>query len=178
MDDSALIELLLPIITAGLTARGKSAAVKLGKQPRQIGTPSAPVILVWHLKTTPYGALDREDVYDPIGQVMNHTEVQWQHTRFQISGLAPQSPSTPAAPSASDYVRAAAQAVQSDAARAALKTQNVGVLRISDVTSVWFEDEKGQNAESPSFDLILSHKDVFTISGAGITNYSLNVDRI
>jgi hypothetical protein len=178
MNESALTILMIPIIAAGMTARSLTAVVKRNQQPRQIGTPSTPTIFLNHIATTPYGWPARQDVWNTNTSVMDHTTVQFQRSKYQISGLAPQSPGTPANPTTGDYVRAASLALQDDFARAALFAQNVGILRISDVTSSYFEDEKNQNEEIPTFDVILSHMDVLTINGIIITDFELTVDRV
>ena len=175
---SALNIILIPIMEAGLTARGLTATVKRTNQPRQQGTPSAATVFFFHAGTTPYGFVRRKDWWDATTSTMYHKEEQYQWTRYQINALAPQSPGAPTAATAADYVKAAAQTMQSDAARAALLAQKVGVLRISDVISTYFQDERGQNEESPSFDLILGHKDELITSGDFITNYTFAIDSV
>lgn len=178
MNIPALTALIIPLIQAGLTARGLTAVVKRDQQPRQVGVPTGATIFLHHIGTRPYGFPARQDVWNTNSSTMVHTETQFQWSRFQISGLAPQSPATPTAPIASDYVRAAALTLQSETTCAALLLQNVGVLRISDISSTYFEDDKGQNEENPSFDVLLGHQDILVTSNPVITNFDLIVGRI
>lgn len=164
MNESAIAALLISVLNTGLALRGVSASVKQDYQPTQQGIPSTAVILFHHVSTVPIGWPAKEEVYNAAAQAMAHTETQNRESRYQLSALAPQSPGAPAALTAADYVLAAQAVLQSDATINTLAASNVGVRHAGPSTSVWFQDDRNRNQESPSFDIILSHQDVFTYS--------------
>lgn len=159
--ESALAILLQSALTAGLTARGLTATVQKNQQPRQQGVPSAAVILFHHVGTVNVGWPYRGDVWNAVSGKFDHTEIQRRESRYQIGALAPQSPNNATLPTPADFCLAMSAVMQSDATRATLLAANVGVQHITDIRSVYFVDDKDQNQESPSFDVVLSHQDSF-----------------
>src|ERR1019366_5315092 len=159
--ESALSILLVSVLNAGLTARGLTETVQKDNQPRQQGVSSSAVILFHHVGTVNVGWVYRADVWNVGTGRFDHTEIQRRESRYQIGALAPQSPTDPTQPTPADFCLAAAAVMQSDATRATLLAGNVGVQHITDVRSTYFVDDKGQNEENTSFDVILSHQDSF-----------------
>ncbi|CAB4132146.1 hypothetical protein UFOVP138_59 [uncultured Caudovirales phage] len=166
---------LVAVLNAGLIQRGITAPVRRAFQPRQSGTPNAAFISFYHVSTVNVGYPASSDVYDTVAGMTN-VQTQRKESRYTIGGLAPVSKNTDM--TAADYVGIAASILQNKAAIALFAVDNIGVQHITTLNSVYFEDEKGQNEENPSFDVILSHKDVFVSSGGLITGFTETIKRV
>ena len=166
---------LVSVLNTGLAARGITAPVRRAFQPRQSGTPDAAFISFYHVSTVNIGWAESSDVYDAVAGMQN-VQTQRKESRYTIGGLAPVLSSSDM--TTADYVGIAASILQNKAAIELFAQSNIGVQHITTINSVYFEDEKGQNEENPSFDVILSHKDVF-VSGAGlITGFTETIKRV
>jgi hypothetical protein len=144
-------------------------------QPRQQGVPSLATIFFLHIFTKNVGWVARKDVWNATNQAMDHVETQRRESRFQIGALAPQTPSDPTLPTAADFAWMAATTMQSSATLAMFLSNNCGVQHITDLSVTYFEDDKGQNEANPSFDVVISHQDVFTVPGITITEFEARI---
>ena len=175
MTESALSILLVSVLNAGLLARGVSATVQRDNQPRQQGAPSTAVVLFHHIGTVNVGWPEKAEVWNATNGNFDHTETQRRESRYQIDAIAPQTPGDPTLPTTADFVNAAAAVMQSDATILTLINSSVGVQHITDIRSTYFVDDKGQNEENPSFDVILSHEDIFTTSTPKINSFVASI---
>lgn len=157
MTDNQLIQLFLPIIQNGLIADGFTNVVtKQANQPTIQGANSGPTVYFFKVDSKRYGFLGRLNKWDSNLAQMVHTESQYYETRFQISSWVRQSPLTPNQYTASDLVNEVASIMQSDNTLKILNDSGVGILRISDLTNLYFVDDRDQFEASPSFDFILT----------------------
>jgi hypothetical protein len=155
--DNQLVQLFLPIITAGLIVDGfTNVTVKQSNQPTQQGINTNPTVYFFKVNNKRYGYLGREDVWN--GTSMVHTELQYFETIFQMSALVLQEPKYPALPTASDLVNEVASIMQSDNTRVILNASGVGILRVSEVLNPYFVDDRDNFEASPSFDFTLVYE--------------------
>lgn len=162
MLDNELIELFLPVINAGLVARGfAGVAVKQAYQPTQQGAVSTPVVYFSKVGDRRLGWVDRENVFDDFAQEMEHTEAQCYETTFQFNAYVVANPGNPSY-TASDLCNTVAQILQADSTLQTFATVGVGVLRIGDVRNIYFVDDRDRHEASPSFDIVFTHKQIFT----------------
>jgi hypothetical protein len=103
------------------------------------------------------------------------TELQQYESTFQISALSTQDPSNPNQLTASDIANYAAWIMQSQATVAALEAQGVGVLKIGAVRNVPFSDDRQRYEFSPSFDFVLTHKQIIVSSPAILSGENLDI---
>lgn len=89
-----------------------------------------------------------------------HTETTQYASTFQMSGLSPQDPANPNQRTASDLLNYAAYAMQSSAMIQALEAQGVGILNVPEVRNPYFMDDRDRFEASPSFDFVLTHKQI------------------
>jgi len=163
MQDNALIELFLPIITAGLTAAGYTGvATSASFQPTRQGVNSQPTVYFFKVGDHRYGFLKRFDKWDTVSEMMIHTEIQNYETTFQVSAWVIQNPAS-ISYTASDLVNSVAQIMQSEATVNTLNASNVGILRVEPVLNPYFIDDKDRYEASPSFTFTLTHKQVSTV---------------
>lgn len=163
MYESQLSVLIKSALDAGLLARGLTAQVKKAYQSRQQGVPSGPIVTYHHIITIDVGYPERLDTNGL------HTETQNRESRYQIGALAPANLADATQPLAADYANAAKLIMQSDATRALLLAAGVGIQKPGNTNVVYFVDDKDQHESNPSFDVILSHQDIFTTTGTTIT---------
>lgn len=171
MLEAQLTIAVISALQAAMDVRGVSAIVQLGNQPRQQGTPTAATIFVQYVGGRPYGWPDKQDIWNTSTLVFDHIEKQWQESRYQVGALAPQTPADPTQKKASDYAGITARGMQSDDTIGALKAQGIGIDRIENYRVLYFSDDKVQNEENPSFDVILRHEDVFITPGKSVTEF-------
>jgi hypothetical protein len=176
--EAALSILLVSVLNAGLAVRGVAATVQKDNQPRQQGVPSAAVILFHHVGTVNVGWPAKQDVWNAANGNFDHIETQRRESRYQIAALAPQTPSDPTKFTPADFVNSAAAIMQSDATIATMLAAQVGLRHITDIRTIYFQDDKDQNEENPSFDIVLSHQDVFTTSTPKVNAVTYNIERV
>lgn len=153
MTDNGLIQLFLPLIKAGLTADGFINVVTVAaNQPTQQGINTAPTVYFYKIDNQPRGYPKWTDVWDEENSQMVHTESQYMECTFQISALVLQNPTTPNAYTASDLVNEVLAIMQSQNTVVTLNNSNVGILRVSTVTNVYFPDDRDQFEAHPSFE--------------------------
>lgn len=105
----------------------------------------------------------------------SYTETQQYATTFQASALATQDPSNTESLTASDIANLGAYVMQSSATIAALEAQGIGVLRVPQVRNPYFTDDRQRYEASPSFDFILTHKQIVTTVVPVVTSDELQV---
>ena len=158
MLDNQLIQLFLPIIKAGLISDGFTGViVKQMDQPTQQGIPRGPTVFFQKIYDHRYGwGMTYAKWNATASQEQNH-EPQWHETTFQVSTLVVQDPKTPNAYTAADLANEVASIMQSEATRVTMMAQNVGILRVSEITNPYFQDDRDQFEATPTFDFILTH---------------------
>lgn len=159
--EAELSIIIASLLNAGLVARGVSAIVQKDQQPRQQGVPSTATIFFRHVGTVNVGWVSRQEQWDSINSVKIHTETQGRESRYQISALSPLIPASPTTPTPADFCAWASNIMQSSAAIEYLAARKIGVQHVTSIRSIYFIDDFGRNEENPSFDVVLSHQDIF-----------------
>lgn len=163
MNDNALISLIISTIKAQEPIAGiADLPVKQAYQPRNQGVNIEPTAYLFKIGDKRYGFRTKTNVWDADISRMVHVETQVYESTFQISALAIQNPRTPSAPTASDILNSIAYILQSDTTIETFESQNVGILRVMDIRNPYFMDDKNRYEASPSFDFILTHKQIIS----------------
>lgn len=178
MQDNALIQLFLPLLNTGLTTLGYTEVdVVQSHQPLQTGASTPPIVYFYKISDWRYGFLKRIDVWNSLTSKMIHTETQQYETTFRIHALVLQNPLNPSF-TASDLVNSCAAILQSDTTIDTLETQGVGILKIGAVQNPYFTDDRDNFEASPSFDFILTHKQIITVNDPIISAENVNIYRV
>lgn len=176
MLDNVLIALIRTVIVAGLAVRGLSAiTVKQANQPTQVGVNTGSTIYLSKISDHRYGFLKRDDVWNDMTHVMDHTETQQYETVFQVNALAIQNPADTASLTASDIVNITAEILQSDVALATFRASDVGIERITDIRNPAFSDDTDRFEYSPSFDFTLTHKQVRITNSPTVNTFKYGI---
>ena len=158
MLDNELIKIFRPIILQGFLDYGVGdIEVRQQYQPTQTGTKKLPVISFFKVSDVRYGFEERESYYDPGDLKQKSRETQFYNTVFQISCLAAQDPTDENSLTASDLINICASIMQNNATINLLASNDVYVLRITDVRNIPFYDDRDQNEFIPSFDITFKH---------------------
>lgn len=175
MNDNDIFRLVIGIIRDAFTAQSITASVRQSYQPRQQGTPTLNTVMIQKIHNKRFGFMLRSDVWDNDNEVIVHTEKQWIESTFQIDALAPQDPNDSAKMTASDLVNVVAQIMQTDSTLAALRAQNVGIYRITDIRNPFFTDDKERFEASPSFDFTVTYEQVYTSQTPVLQSTEFNI---
>lgn len=132
-------------------------------QPEQQGdNPTDQPCLYFHaLPDYRYGWPQRKDIWSPLSGIMEHRESQQMEKTLQFNGVMQDTADNVSGLIVADMLKLAAQAFQSDTMMAAMRAQGLGVLRISQIRNVPIQNEQGNFAMNPSFDVVLTHRDDF-----------------
>lgn len=179
MQDNMLIQLFLPIITAGLTGLGYTGvSVVSSNQPTQQGVNTPPTVYFFKVSDHRFGSLRRIDYWDSMTSEMVHKEVQDYETTFQISSLVIQNPLVTNSYTASDLVNSVALVLQSSSTLQQLYANDVGIYRITDIRNPYFTDDKDRFEASPSFDFTLTHKQINKTTDPVATSFNYGIYRV
>lgn len=163
MFDNQLIILTRNIIISQEAIAGiPNTPIKQAFQPTQQGVNTVPSAYIYKVMDKRLGSPYRVDVWDEVNSVMHHTEEQWYETTFQISALSTQDPSDTSQMTASDLLNMIAYIMQSTTTIEAFQAENVGLLRVTDVRNPYFVDDRDRHEANPSFDYVLTHKQIVT----------------
>ncbi len=169
MLDNQLIALIISIISSGLTLRGiTGVTIFQAYQPTQQGIIETPTVLLSKLADYRRGSPQRVDVWDSFNSVLLHTELEVYETHYQIGSLYPQNPAVNTL-TASDLINSVSQILQSDDCIDQLFMNDVQILRITDIRNPYFRDDRDLFEMSPSMDIALTHKQIFTNDGKSIS---------
>lgn len=178
MNDNALIQLFLPIITAQLLVDGfTNVVVQQWAQPTQQGIPRQSTVFFQKIYNHRYGWGDATNVWNPDTMQMDLYETQWHETSFQFFSMVVQNPQTPTQYTAGDLANEVASILQSQATRVTLMAQNVGILRVSEITNPYFQDDRDQFEATPSFDFILTSLETRLTIVPTVSDFVVNIQR-
>lgn len=158
MLENALIELLISVVSAGLTARGISTvSVEQAFQPYAQGTTSGPAVYCFQSSNHPYGWVKRESILNVDTQIMENRVTQWYETTFQISAQVPQDPAVPSALTSADLAATVSFILQDQPALDSFAALGIGVLRITEIIKPYFVNGQYRFQGAPFFNFILTH---------------------
>lgn len=183
MLESQLQVILRNVLLTGFALRGYPAMlVTQSDQSRAQGVPTDATVFFQQIGTARrYGFPGKKDVLnktDPNNLFFDHTESTLYESRYQIAPLSPQSPANGAVPTSTDYANIASEILQSDAAIATFLENGIAILRITDISTLWFTNDKGQQDANPTFQIILRHISAFTSPVAVVSEILANVNTV
>lgn len=167
MTDGELFTLVKSVLDAGWplcygepTAELPAPVVAQAWQPQAEGIMSGPAIYVGKVMDRRIGSPKRDSIPDPDNvKGVIRREIQQYETTFQVYGIWEQATGDEPL-TASDLANRAAALLQSDMGLDALRAGGAGMLRIGDVRDDKFVNGSDEYEASPSFDFVLTHKQV------------------
>lgn len=155
MQDNQLWALLISVINTGLTARGITATVQQSYQPTQQGVQTGPSVILSNVTAKRYGSPNNKSV-PATGDTATQTESYIVERTIQVGALSIQNPKKPGR-TAFDIVDAVSAIMQSEATRNTLRAAGVGIIRIQDIRTPYFLDDKNLHESDPSFDFTVNY---------------------
>lgn len=182
MLDAQLQTVIQATLIDGLDVRGvMGVRVIQNNQPRQFSAPSSAALFHTIAPRKPYGWPQYKDTFNmgSVPPTFSRTKTQVMHSRFQIAGcqLEP-SPANPTLYSSGDLAAMAASILTDEDNIALYVAAGFNVLRVTELPAFWFSDSKGQNVLWSPFDIIFTHKDVYTTTIGAITEFDSGIYRV
>lgn len=178
MLDNVLIPLLITNVKAVMTSIGQPYPIIQKYQPTQTGVPTAATIFLYKLFDDMIGQPAKQDIWNLDTEQFDHVETQQYASHFQMSALSTQDPANQSQLTASDILNYARYAVQSAVFVAAMEGNGVGIFDVSQVRNTYFEDERDQFEASPSFDFVLTHKQIIVTTTPIVQSEVLQILRV
>lgn len=176
MRDNELIALIIKTITDQEAVAGISGTpIKQAFQPTNQGPDTKKAGYMFKVGDYRRGTPQKSDVWDVIAGKMIHTETQVYETTFQISALSTQNPADTVQYTASDIVNLIAYILQSASTVEILQAAGVGVLRVGDVRNPYFTDDRERFEAEPSFDFVLTHKQIVASENKVLSSNELEI---
>ena len=153
-----LFTLIRKIILEGLERYGHTGyTVKRGYQWTKQGAPADPGVFFYPVFDRRIGSPKQLSQFDPING-MQTVQAQCIEADFQIYARVPTGKDGETlSPTSSDIAHLVADVFMSELVIKQLQAQNVGVLRVVDVTPDFEENDKGRHEQVPVFQLTLSY---------------------
>ena len=177
--DNVLIAEIISILNNGFATISSlvptAPIVQQSYQPIQQGANTAPSLYLYKIGDTRVGWPSQQMVWNQEAQIEVLTQLQQYETRFQISAWATQNPADTTSLTASDYANYAVYIMQSMTTVAALEAIGCGIYSVKDVRNPSFMDERDRFEFSPSFDFVITHKQIITQTTPTITETIIQV---
>jgi len=165
MTDNDFKEIILTTITAIILDAETSGEINLpnpvkteaGNQPRQQGQAENPMAFYNIIGTKNYGWQSRKDEFNDGDDDFDHTERQWKERTVQIGVEITENPADDTLSTATDVVNCINMGFGSEKIFLSLKSQGVGIIRITDVREPYIQDEHDRYTMQPNFDCVFSY---------------------
>lgn len=172
MNDAELFKLIKEVVNSQLGfAKIPGVTLDQAYQPvRQGVNVKPPSAYIFKLFDKRDGSPAQEYLWDDVKNVETKTITQQMQTTFQITALNTPDPKNNTQYTASDIANLLAAILQTSETIEMLTKAGVGILNITDVRNPFFSDDHDRWEASPSFDFVLTHKQVLTGSSPTITD--------
>lgn len=158
LNDNDVIQIFLPIINEGLIARGVTGiTVVQSAQPTQQGIETGGAVYFQQTNKKRYGFPQVESSWDEIEQSEILTTIQQLEVTYQARALVIQNPANLTSLTASDVLNYVADILQSESTIVTLNDSEIGILRIMDLSNLYFVDDKGRYEAAPVLTFILTY---------------------
>lgn len=173
--DNEVWAVLITIFQNALSARGLPATVRQSYQPEQQGVETTPVVVLHGIDSKRYGFPEDTSYYDEIANEVKTREGYWLERSYQVNALAIQNPSDISAPTAFDYIDAAAAIIQTTETQDILRGHGIGVLRVQPLRTAYIVDDRARHEQVPTFDFTLTYRQTFTKTVAPIVTIEADI---
>ena len=153
-----------------------SVVVKRGFEPTQQKTPVNFFAFIFQINNHRYGAQGHSDKFNPIDNQIDHTERYIINKTLQISTQAitdldaERTSGDVAERTSGDVAESIAAHLGSQLVIQRLKTQGLGIFRITDVRHPHFDNDVDRYEADPSFDFVLSYTQEIESVGIAVDN--------
>ncbi len=163
--ESRVIGLIGTILKEGFQQNlGIDIDVEQKYQPEIVGMPERPTIYIHKISADNYGFVGSNSTN---GVVESN---QWKTPTYQVNVLALQNTEESYPMTATDYAEAAAAILNLPSAINVLRSNEIGIDRITNIREMFFTDDRVLFEQQPSFDFTLSYQRTYssTVNTIGI----------
>lgn len=176
MRDKPLFILLRQTLIAGLVARGLTdVLVTQAFQPTQQGQPSARTVYFSKAFEHAHGSPKSSSIYDGTGRVLKRNDKQIIESTYTFGATVTENITDMSALTVSDLLKIARAIVQTTDFQQTLIENDVGILRVLDIREPKIRSDRDQFKTEPTFDLIVSHRDTYTVAVPGIDVFTADI---
>lgn len=176
MLDNQLYTLLRQRLVDVAPLRGITTAQYLLRyQPLQQGRQNERTVYMSKVTDKRYGSRQVEQEW--IGGVLRRTERQAMETTIQFNVTQPVA-MLDTDLTHGDVLKTIAACLQSPDTQSFMVTNGASVLRVTDIRNAYWNNDRDQNEENPSFDIVIKHNDVFVDSVPYVTAFKFNVHAV
>lgn len=172
MTELDLFKMMVALVPPAVAERngGTGLGIMLAYQPTQLGASDSPLITMHTVSTRRVGWAARSSKWDAAAGIMVELERQVCETTLQFTMRA-DSTGSDTAPTETDLLQIVADAVQSNAFIASCGGYGAQLLRVTDIRAGRFIGDNGQNANWPSFDMVVTYNRSWQSVGAVVETW-------
>lgn len=152
------------------------ADIVQGYQPETQGSPDGPHLILSEGAGVDYGWVERAEVWDPDREAYDHIETQQRETTVQVNASVPGLAVGERTPS--EWLALARAHLRSDPVLAELRAAGLSILRPRDIRALPIQLDNDRWQTSVSFDVIVRHSDILTLSTPAATSVELIIQRV
>lgn len=160
MLDFELFKFFKVIVDQTLADNGINAEMTQSYQPTSQGVDPEITVFMENINDRRHGFRKVDEIWNAGNNDFDHVETQQMETDFQMGCIAIQDPTKTGQLSAKDILNIVAAGLQSQFTIEALRAQDMGILRITDIRNPKFSNDASDFQASPSFDFTVTHKTV------------------
>lgn len=180
MRDNEIFIMFRSLLLQMMPERGiTDVLVKQNYQPTQQGRPNQSTVFMTKITDRRHGSRRIDESYDEDQQAIIRTETQVMESTFQFAALVSErNPADNTELTAADVLKTVAAILQSPDFIEAIKVQGAQVLRITDIRTTPTDNDRDRFEFEPSFDVVLTHKDIFTKQIPAVTKVTSGLHRV
>ncbi len=163
MLDNPLIILIRTSLLAGLKNRGyDDINVWQSYQPTQQGTSSDKTLYIHKITNGNHGFAGNQEIYDEQNEVIKRITTEILTPTYQVSSTVVYDENEPFAMTAGDLVYLAFSVMQSTEFQNLLLAQDVNIFRAGSIKNITVPSDKAGHEDRPTFDIQITHKNIYT----------------
>jgi hypothetical protein len=159
MTDLELLALVQNQLSAAQVAAGYNYVIIKAAQPTQQGTPSASSITFKKKWDIAYGFPQTSESFDSVNNIFTEITTQYVESYFEIGAFINEIPGE-YSPTGSDVIGMLQLYLSSAANLRILSANSAGMLRIRELTNLYYDNDKSQYQALPTFEWVITHQKV------------------
>lgn len=179
MTDNEVWSILTTTLNEALISAGFSnVEFSRSYQPRQQGAISNDALYATRISSLRYGWQGRKNIFNENNNNFDHIEKWIIESTYQVSSEVEENPSEINPITSFDIISGVSAQLNSLAVIKNLKSQNINILRITDIRTPFFKNENDRYESEPSFDFTISYEQSNMIVIPAVNNIEETINRV
>jgi len=157
---------------------GENIDLVSGYQPEQQGAPEYPVATYHEVAARRYGSQGRKNKYNQTAEDFDHTEIWRLERTIQFAAWIKEDPSNLNLSTAYDVVDQVAAGLNSESVRESLLLSGIGIIRITDIRTTKFVDDRDDFMKEPNFDFIVNYTQTRESKVSQVSEFNDTIERV